>query len=175
MENASTEPHGSKPKKGKKGKEKRPLLTVPNECKQWLAEANSYIYKVMGTEVVAVPADMEPLQALLSEQLYLLKSGVTLAELKGRDALPAHELALSTALRPDAFPRCELTYSDALRYLHREAIVLPSDTPRGFVIVTYRGVPIGFVKSLGNRANNLYPNEWRIRSGYFPEQEVAVI
>ena len=175
MGNASTEPHGSKPKKGKKGKEKRPLLTVPNECKQWLAEANSYIYKVMGTEVVAVPADMEPLQALLSEQLYLLKSGVTLAELKGRDALPAHELALSTALRPDAFPRCELNYSDALRYLHREAIVLPSDTPRGFVIVTYCGVPIGFVKSLGNRANNLYPNEWRIRSGYFPEQEVAVI
>jgi hypothetical protein len=26
------------------------------------------------------------------------------------------------------------------------------------------------VKNIGNRANNLYPQEWRIRSGYLPEE-----
>lgn len=164
-----------KPNKKNKGKDKRPVMAVPVECKGWLANADSYIYKVMDTEVVAVPADMEPLQVLLSERLYLLKSGITLAGFKGRDALPAHELAMSTALCTDAFARCELSYMEALRYLRREAIVLPSDMPRGFVLVTYRDVPLGFVKNLGNRANNLYPNEWRIRSGHLPETEVAVI
>ena len=29
--------------------------------------------------------------------------------------------------------------------------------------VTYKGAPLGFVKNIGNRANNLYPAEWRIR------------
>ena len=37
------------------------------------------------------------------------------------------------------------------------------NTTRGIVLVTYNGVPLGFVKNLGNRANNMYPQEWRIR------------
>lgn len=164
-----------RPNKKNRDKDKRSAMAVPVECKGWLANANSYIYRVMDAEVVAVPADMELLQALLSERLHLLKSGLKLAGLKGRDALPAHELAMSTALSADAFARCELSYMDALHYLRREAIVLPPDMPRGFVLVTYRNVPLGFVKNLGNRANNLYPNEWRIRSGHLPEVEVVVI
>jgi NOL1/NOP2/fmu family ribosome biogenesis protein len=140
-----------------------------------LADDKNYVYKVIDTEVVALPTDMEPLHAVLSEQLYLIKTGITLAEMKGRDALPAHDLAMSTALRADAFARCELAYGEALRYLHREAITLPADTPRGFVLVTYRDMPLGFVKNLGNRANNLYPNEWRIRSGHLPEEESRVV
>ena len=164
----------SEPKGAKKGKNKQPLAAVPAECKQWLADS-VYTYKVVGTDVVAIPSEMTALHATLSEQLYLLKAGVSIAELKGRDALPSHELAMSTALSPTAFAHCELPYADALHYLHREAIVLPEDTPRGFVIVTYRDMPLGFVKNLGNRANNLYPNEWRIRSGHFPEEEVILV
>ena len=163
-----------KAKRGKKEKVKRPTMPVPAECKGWLT-ASDYIFKVQGTDVVALPTDMEELHATLSERLYVLKAGITLAELKGRDALPTHELAMSTALRSDAFTRCELSYADALRYLRREAIVLSSDMPRGFVIVTYRNIPLGFVKNIGNRANNLYPQEWRIRSGHLPEGEVRVL
>jgi NOL1/NOP2/fmu family ribosome biogenesis protein len=41
-------------------------------------------------------------------------------------------------------------------------------------LLTYQGIPLGFVKNIGNRANNLYPQEWRIRSGYLPEEVVTV-
>jgi hypothetical protein len=58
----------------------------------------------------------------------------------------------------------ELTREDALRYLRREALVLPPDTPRGHVVVTYESLPLGFVKNIGTRANNLYPKEWKIRN-----------
>ena len=160
-------------KKEKKGKQ--PAVAVPAECKGWLTNANAYTYKALDAEVIALPSDMEPLHATLSDHLYLIKAGITLAELKGRDALPAHDLAMSTALCPDAFARCELTYLDALRYLRREAIVLPTDMPRGFVLVTYRDMPLGFVKNLGNRANNLYPNEWRIRSPHLPDTDPSVL
>ena len=73
-------------------------------------------------------------------------------------------MALSTACAPDAFPRQELDLDTALSYLRRETIVLPAEAPRGYTIVTYQGLPLGFVNHLGNRANNLYPNEWRIRT-----------
>lgn len=167
-------PRGGKSKKKDK-KSKQPTMAVPAECKGWLADDKVYTYKAIGTEVVALHSDMEPLYATLSEQLYLLKAGIILAELKGRDALPAHDLAMSTALRAEAFARCELSYTESLRYLRREAITLPADTPRGFLLVTYRNHPLGFVKNLGNRANNLYPNEWRIRSNHLPESEVQII
>ena len=51
----------------------------------------------------------------------------------------------------------------AIRYLTREAVTLPEDTPRGIVWVSYGGLPLGFMKHLGNRSNNLYPQAWRIR------------
>ena len=170
---AETSRGGKAKKRDKKGKQ--PALAAPVECKGWLADDKNYVYKVIDTEVVALPTDMDSLYTVLSEQLHLIKTGITLAEMKGRDALPAHDLAMSTALRADAFACCELAYGEALRYLHREAITLPADTPRGFVLVTYRDMPLGFVKNLGNRANNLYPNEWRIRSGHLPEEEIRVV
>ena len=70
---------------------------------------------------------------------------------------------MSTALRPGAFPRVEVGREQALGYLRREPLVLPVDTPRGFVLLTWGGLPLGFAKHIGSRANNLYPQEWRIR------------
>lgn len=83
---------------------------------------------------------------------------------KGKDIIPAHAEALMVGLQKDKYPMVELSHDDALRYLRRESLVLPQDTPRGFVIVKYQGLPLGFVKNIGNRANNLYPQEWRIRN-----------
>ena len=68
---------------------------------------------------------------------------------------------------PADAPTVPLTRMQALQYLHREALVLPPDTPRGIVIVTYRGLPLGYAKNIGSRANNLYPQEWRIRKQIF--------
>ena len=71
----------------------------------------------------------------------------------------------------DRYPTAELTYRQAIDYLRRESLQLPDGTPRGIVLVTYRNVPLGFVKNLGSRANNLYPQEWRIKSTHVPDAE----
>ena len=57
----------------------------------------------------------------------------------------------------------------AIGYLRKEAVVLDSSIPRGYILLTYKKIPLGFAKNIGNRANNLYPQEWRIRSGYLPD------
>ena len=97
-----------------------------------------------------------------------------LGEIKGKDLIPHHSLAMSTALASDAFPRAEVTYEQAIAYLRKEGLILDADVPRGYVLLTYQGIPLGFVKNIGNRANNLYPQEWRIRSGCLPEEVVTV-
>lgn len=63
-------------------------------------------------------------------------------------------------------PRIEIARPQAISYLRREAITLPPDTPRGIVMLTYEGNALGLAKNIGNRANNLYPKEWRIRTTY---------
>ena len=97
-------------------------------------------------------------------RLRILSDGNPQPTIKGKSIIPAHAEALLTSTPEDKYPRVELTREEAIKYLHHEALVLPPDTPRGFVIVTYQHLPLGFVKNIGNRANNLYPQEWRIRN-----------
>ena len=51
-----------------------------------------------------------------------------------------------------------------MSYLRGETLdELPDGLPKGFVLVCYGGCPLGFVKNIGRRANNLYPDAMRLR------------
>ena len=95
--------------------------------------------------------------------LNVLSFGVQMYEQKGKDLIPQAALALSRVYVRGAYPEVELSYDEAISFLRKEAIVL-ADAPRGFVLVTYGGLPLGWVKNIGNRCNNLYPEFWRIRN-----------
>lgn len=88
--------------------------------------------------------------------------------------IPNHSKALSIRLQRNEYPNVDIDYQQAISYLRKEAIVLPSETPRGIVLLTYQQAPIGFAKNIGNRANNLYPMEWRIKSTHIPEHETIL-
>jgi NOL1/NOP2/fmu family ribosome biogenesis protein len=102
--------------------------------------------------------------SIINSQLRVLSDGHPVGTQKGKNIIPAHAEALLINLPKDKYPFAELSKEDALKYLHHEAIVLSADVPKGFVVVTYQGHPLGFVKNIGNRANNLYPQEWKIRN-----------
>ena len=68
-----------------------------------------------------------------------------------------------------------LPYQQAIAYLRGEALVLPEDTPRGIVEVSFMGFPLGQMKNIGSRANNLYPKEWRIRTTHIPNDYEAIL
>jgi len=72
-------------------------------------------------------------------------------------------LSPAFAVDPD-MPRVELNYNEALQYLRREAVRVPA--PRGMVLLCYKGYVLGPGKCVGNRINNLYPEQWRIRTTY---------
>ena len=114
----------------------------------------------------------------------LRKRGVKREECGMRNDMPQKTLQKIQGLKQISLPTphsflledaVDLTYQEALRYLRGEALVLPADTHRGIVTVTYRGVPLGPVKNIGSRANNLYPKPWRIKTTHLPTEPVEIL
>ncbi len=102
--------------------------------------------------------------AFLRKKARVILDGIPTVSLKGKIEIPASEWALSTAFPSGRYPVAELDEATALSYLRHEAIRLDADAPRGFTVVTCKGHRLGFVKNIGNPANNIYPAEWRIRN-----------
>ena len=135
---------------------------VKEEVGRWLKEPGMFDFVMSGETVVAMPKEHTAAMMALCQKLRVLHCALPLAEAKNNKLLPLHPLAMSVELEPSAFRRVEVERDKALAYLHREALLF-ADEPVGYLLITYKGVPLGFVKNIGNRANNLYPAEWRIR------------
>lgn len=153
-----------KPTSKKKGKKEAPQQ-VPATIKNWISE-NNYKFSLNGDSINAFPAEYCDELGILQENLRIFHCGCEVATIKGKDFIPSHSLALNTCLNKECFPISEVDYTTAIAYLRGETIIL--DPPRGYVLISYNNRILGFVKNLGNRANNLYPKEWRIKSSHIP-------
>lgn len=71
--------------------------------------------------------------------------------------------------------KVEVNYQQAMAYLRHEAITLGADVPRGMVGICFEGHLLGLAKNIGNRANNLYPKEWKIRTTYIPNEYETIL
>jgi 16S rRNA (cytosine1407-C5)-methyltransferase len=150
------------PKGQQIGRYSKSTRDVPAVCKEWIKNPDEYVFESDGNKVIAMPAGSASDMHDIAVCLYPLIKGIEVAEIKGHDVIPSHGLAMSRAINMDSFDQVEITKMQALSYLHGDVIRL--DYPhKGFVLLTFAGIPIGFVKNIGNRANNLYPKEWRIR------------
>ncbi|MDR1556437.1 MAG: rRNA cytosine-C5-methyltransferase [Tannerellaceae bacterium] len=144
-------------------KEKRKTLpAAPAGINNRLLHPENFHIERCGDLIQAFPLRHTDSYQYLSRQLHLISSGICLGEIKGNDLLPTHTLAMSRELNRDAFASIALSREEAIRYLRKETPALSGE--KGYTLVCYKGLPLGFVKLLGNRANNLYPQEWRIRS-----------
>lgn len=149
--------------KGPKGKKNSRPVPVPGEVRGWIRGAEEFTFSTDNERITAFPTLHLPLLEALKGRTDIIHEGIPLATLKGRDIIPAHALAMSTRCNIASFPTVETDGDTALAYLRGEAVAMPDGTPRGYVMLTFAGSPLGFVKNLGNRANNLYPQSYRIR------------
>lgn len=124
---------------------------------------NDFIMKEIENRIVAFNKNHVADCLDINSKLNCLVNGVQLAEIKGKDLIPAHQLALSKIINKETFVSVKLELKDAIAYLKKESINLPENTPRGYVLVCYEDQTLGWVKNIGNRSNNLYPQHWRIR------------
>jgi len=112
--------------------------------------------------------------SLLMQKLKIISAGTKICTLKKNGYVPAHELALSTGIRKESFPEAELDHGEAIAYLRRDTI--PSGfIPKGWFIASYRGINLGFCNNIGNRVNNYYPVNLRIRMSISKEDPKNII
>lgn len=129
---------------------------------KWLQHpADFSFWEKPNGDVMALPKVLEKEYLFLDSALHNKGFGLEMGQFKGMDFIPSHALALSTAIRQD-LPAVALSKEDALRYFKKENLIF--DEPvRGWLLVQYDGLNLGWVKGVGNRVNNYLPKDWRIR------------
>lgn len=96
---------------------------------------------------------------VLAGSLYIRKAGITIGNIKGKDVIPSHDLAVSL-LPIHHFNTVSLDLEQSLQYLRRQDLFI--EATKGWNLVLFEELPIGWLKALPNRINNYYPQEWRI-------------
>ncbi|MGA0557040.1 methyltransferase RsmF C-terminal domain-like protein [Larkinella sp. VNQ87] len=144
----------------------RSMKPVPNWQQKTLLsylknpKAFSFYVKPNG-DVYAIPEAISAELRVLDSALHNKGFGLEMGTFKGDDFIPAHALALSTAIAEN-LPAIDLTREEAMRFFKKENLVL--DKPvKGWLLARYEGLNLGWLKGVGNRVNNYLPKEWRIR------------
>lgn len=141
----------------------RPSKTARTErdaFRPWLNDVDAHAWTQRGEDFFLLNPEHRADFEALAQTLYLRKAGVRLGRLAGRELLPDHELALSTALNADS-PSLDLDRENALRFLKKEPFEYQAETT-GWAAVRYEGHALGWAKVLPNRLNNYLPKDWRI-------------
>lgn len=111
--------------------------------------------------IFAIPSVAVGPSEYLLNSLPIVSLGVELGEIKGKDFRPGADSAFWSHLCHSDYTKVEVSLEHALRFLRRDPV--PGITQKGWLLMTYQGIPLGWAKGLGNRINNYYPQGWRLR------------
>ncbi len=126
-----------------------------------------------GEDIYALPCSIDDYN-ILSKYLKVIKSGTRICTVKKKNYLPSHEISMSVYLKKDRFPVINLNFNQSISYLRRDNLVL-ENAVKGWNIACYNDVDLGFINNIGNRINNYYPVEWRIRMNIPQHPESNII
>lgn len=132
-------------------------------ARTWMQHPDHWAIRQSDRFMTAYPLKYKELIDYLSTFLTCISTGFGLAEERGKGIAPQHSLSMAKDLRREAFKEKPLSKEEALTFLRTEALPPDENLPLGVILLTYEGIALGFAKNVGNRLNNLYPNEWRIR------------
>ena len=128
--------------------------------KNYLNNAHDFFFIKQNDEVIALPVYFEIDLAIIKSALYIKKAGIKLGTLIRNELVPAHELAVSNIMNSSVV-KIEIEKEQALQYLRKIDITIEG-AMKGWVLLTYGQLPLGWIKLMANRSNNYYPKEWRI-------------
>lgn len=128
---------------------------------EFIVYPDRFMFININGRIAGIPGDHLKEFETVSSVTRIMGGYLYIGEIKGKDLIPDHSLAMSVHLN-QPFPVIQLNVDEALLYLSRKDLKLESEYT-GWCTVTCRGQALGFVKKLPNRINNYYPTEWRIR------------
>ena len=126
---------------------------------------NGYKKYVIKDMVHSFPEEFEDIVKCMLWELKPLKIGCELGQdIKGKLKY-SHELAFSHELDLSKIETVEVSKEEAIKFLQKKDL---SDVPdiKSYGLITYKNQGLGWVKKVGNRLNNNYPKEFRIRKEF---------
>ncbi|CAN5762823.1 rRNA cytosine-C5-methyltransferase [soil metagenome] len=145
--------------KGRRKTEKSPGIDI-EILKPYLDSTGHYFYIIQNGDVIAVPILLEKELSMIQSTLYIKKAGIKLGTIIRNELIPDHELALSSILS-STVKRIDVDKESALQYLRRQEVKI-EQAEKGWALLTYHQMPLGWIKVLPHRINNYYPKDWRI-------------
>ena len=137
---------------------------VPKDAlNKWLVNPDELGHMVHNDNIHVFPKHLEVYIKAVQQVLYLKDAGTMVGKWLGKELLPSHDLAMSM-MQSNEISAAELSLKDAQAFLRKEPLepsLFPSEI-KGWCLVKYKGISLGWVKVLGNRVNNYYPKESRI-------------
>lgn len=140
-----------------------------------LTGGEDFVLRLVCGETMAIPRRWAEVFNNVFEHCNVLYAGVGVERSNGAKVTPHEALAFSQVLKREAFQYADLPYQEALAYLSHQALRLGGEVSKGYALVGFKGQPLGFVKNLGTRANNLYPKPWAIRTTHLPQDYEAIV
>ena len=135
-------------------------LTVGQQLEAWVEDAQSLYYFEKENNVFAFDSRFVNELSVVADVLKLRKNGLRLGELIRGEFVPNHELAMAT-VQSKQIPKLELNLQQSLQYLRRETVDI-SVNEKGWSLVQYKEISLGWVKLVQGKAKNHYPLNWRI-------------
>jgi 16S rRNA C967 or C1407 C5-methylase (RsmB/RsmF family)/NOL1/NOP2/fmu family ribosome biogenesis protein len=128
----------------------------------YLSNPEAFEFLPLTTSLFAVPPNLMQDVAVLKNLLRIRYAGIEMGIINKQEIIPEHALAVSFHVNP-ALPALSLTHEQALHYLRKQDISgIEFSGRKGWTLLQYEKINLGWAKILPNRINNYYPKEWRI-------------
>lgn len=126
------------------------------------SDNNNYL---INDSVHHFPEQFEDVLKCVMWDLKPIKTGCEIGqEIKGKIKY-SHELAFSNELIQENFETFEVSREEAIKFLQKKELSILPDI-KSWGLITYENQALGWVKKVGNRLNNYYPKEFRIRKEF---------
>ena len=131
------------------------------ELSRWVKESEQMRFFAAGDTLYGCRKEHYDEVEVLAGTLAVIYSGVAMGQVFKGKLKPDGALALYAGVNHDAVACCEVDEQEALKFLRKQDMDA-AQFSEGVNMVLYGGRPLGFVKRVGARVNNMYPNSLRI-------------
>lgn len=131
------------------------------ELSRWVKESEQMQFFAAGDTLYGCRKEHYDEVEALAGTLAVIYSGVAMGQVFKGKLKPDGALALYAGVNHDAVACCEVDEQEALKFLRKQDMDA-AQFSEGVNMVLYGGRPLGFVKRVGARVNNMYPNSLRI-------------
>jgi 16S rRNA C967 or C1407 C5-methylase (RsmB/RsmF family)/NOL1/NOP2/fmu family ribosome biogenesis protein len=136
--------------------------SVTAALENWILPGYDFAFLGRQNDYFIFPAEWISTLDVLEKYLRILQPGTQVAAGVGNGFNPHPELAHSLVVNQTSFLSRSVDLPEAIGFLRKDNLSAGT-SEKGWVLVSYRGIPLGWLKNLGTRSNNYFPAERRIR------------